>query len=122
METLKKYNISFAKVIIHNTAFNKVHSNNTWLSLLVKDHNTISEANRLLNGVNTAISENKQNPQWGFPTQGMVIAVVDAVNTKIYEDLEEYANNKSISPSFTLPTLDFKEIVEAWIQYLQNNS
>ncbi|WP_304068314.1 hypothetical protein [Pedobacter glucosidilyticus] len=122
METLKKYNISFAKVIIHNTTHNRVHSNNSWLSLLVKDHKTISDANRLLDGINTAINENWQNSDWGYPTQGMVIAIIDSDYTKIYEDLEEYANNKSISPSFTLPTLDFKEIVEAWIQYLQNNS
>jgi hypothetical protein len=122
MDTLKKYKITFAKVVKQNFTYLGVDSVNDWLSIIIQDHKTISEANRLLNGVNKAISENKQNPQWDFPTQGMVIAVVDAVNTKIYENLEEYAENKSIPASFTLPTLDFKNIVEKWIQYLQSNS
>ena len=113
MNALESYNIVFARVIRANHSYFDISSVNDWLSIVIQDHRSISEATRLLNGINKAINENWQYSDWGFPTQGLVIAVVDVSITRVYEDLREYANDKSIAPSFTLPTSDFKEIVEA---------
>lgn len=117
MTALEKYKISFVKVARFNGRI-KVHSVNDYFSSFLGEHRTIYDATELVNGINDAINNSLQDPERGFPTQGMLIAVIDATQTKIYDDLKAYATNHGIPPTFTLPTADFKEIVEAWVQYL----
>lgn len=90
---------------------------NTWLTCYISDHYHLREANRLLSGINSIISSN-DTIGGGFPTQSLLVAVINSNTTKIYQDIEDWANDNTIEPEHTLPTADFKEIVEAWKEYL----
>ena len=94
-----------------------ITSKNKWLSQFVADHDSQIEINRILNAVNRIIDNNDNSAKW-YPTKSLQIAVVTSAMTKIYEDMESYEDNNSIEPSFTLPTADFKVILETWRAYL----
>lgn len=90
---------------------------NTWLSAYINDHYYIGEAERLLNGnINRVISG--EIIKGGGQTQSLYFAEIGISETKIYQDLEAWEQNNNITPDFVLPTLDFKIIVEAWRDFL----
>lgn len=91
---------------------------NTWLSGFIWDHYHIGAVNILLTGINNIISNN-DTVGGEYTTQSLHVAVINSNTTKIYPDLEDWANDNTIEPEYTLPTADLKEIVEAWKEYLE---
>ena len=94
-----------------------ITAENMWLAQYINDHYELSEANRLLSGIDKVL--NGQISEGGGVTQSLQYAVVESQDTKIYKDVDDFMDNPSITPDFVLPTADFKVIVEAWRDYLQ---
>lgn len=115
---LATYNVNF-NTATQNQNRKRIFTNNAWLTQFIGDHYTIYEANSLLSGIND-ILQNNDFIGGGFTTQSLQIAIINSVNTTIYIDFEEYEENNNILPVCILPTPDFKVIVEAWVDYLNN--
>lgn len=98
---------------------NKITSVNDLMSQFIGDHYTLCEANRLLSGIKSVLNSNT-SIYWTY-TQSLQIAVLNNLITKIYEDIDAYESDNSINPDFSLPTSDFKIIVEAWVNFLSNS-
>jgi len=78
----------------------------------------LSATKQLLESIDDVIT----NPLDGdifYPTQGLQLSIIGPHITKIYDDQDKfYENQNSPTADFELPTSDFKEIVEAWRDYL----
>lgn len=112
MHVLNRYEVKFI-----NTFEKQIHSINTWLSAYINDHYTIEETERLLNkNINKVL--NGEIKKGGGQTQSLYFADITILETKIYQDMEAWEFDNSITPDFILPTSDFKIIVEAWRDYL----
>lgn len=113
---LDQYQVEFS-MPVNLGGLKHISSINESMSQFIEDHYTIREANRLLSGINKTIAGIEPG-EGGFYTQSLMIAIISASETKIYDNMDEYDDDESMLPSFELPTLDFKEIVEAWANYL----
>lgn len=117
-EILNQYKVSFSKPV--GIGKNLINSVNPVMNQFIGDHYRLSEANNLLNFVNGIISSNSSLFVDSY-TQSEQIALINSTVTKIYADMDAYGENNNLTPDFTLPTPDFKVIVEAWRDYLQQN-
>ncbi|TFF38839.1 hypothetical protein [Mucilaginibacter psychrotolerans] len=112
---LEQYKIKFSTSRNYGT-LNRIQSIDELMTQFIGDHYRISEVDGLLAGINRVINGDVNECE--DYTQSLIIAVITPFHVKIYEDLDEYENNNSIEPRFTIPLLDFKLIVEAWRSYL----
>ncbi|OCX52110.1 hypothetical protein BEL04_11480 [Mucilaginibacter sp. PPCGB 2223] len=117
-EILDLYKVNFSSSVDF-PKLNRISSINTTMSQLIGDHYRLSEVNRLLFGINAVL--NNDIPIYDTYTQSLQILITDVSTTRIYIDLDDYEADNSIPPDFTLPTKDFKVIVEAWRDYLKNS-
>jgi len=113
MSVLAKYDIYF-----HQTedGSKDVSSINDWLSCCLYDHHEAFRANQLfdlVNEVSTGVSIEIE-----LPTQSLYLIIIQPTQTFIYKDIDEWELNPNMVPDFTLPTVDFKIIVEAWRDYV----
>lgn len=116
MSVIQDYQVNFSTDIFFSKEFKKISTISDPLSNFLSDHNTLLTANLLLDEVNAVIAGTK--PVGGWDTQGLSLAIITATTTKIYNDLDAWENNNNMPPSFSLPTSDFKIIVEAWRDFL----
>ena len=118
IEILNQYEVSFS----NPASFGKklIASVNPVMNQFIGDHYRLNEANSLLNFVNDIISSNSSVFVDSY-TQSEQIALINSTVTKIYADMDAYLDDNNITPDFTLPTPDFKVIVQAWRDYLQQN-
>lgn len=112
---LEQYNVSFYK---HSDGIESLKTINSDLTGIISVHYTIDDANLLLDEINDVI--NGVNPEGGGSPQNRMFFIITPLETKIYGSDEEYSNNQSITPDFTLPTADFRVIAEAWRDYLNS--
>ena len=117
MDALKKYKVEFKIKKFFNKDFNIINTTNDLLSVYVSDHNSLLQADLLLKEVDAVL--NGEKTLGGWDTQSLYFARIDNVETKIYEDLFEWENNKNLTPNFILPTTDFREIVQAWKNFME---
>jgi hypothetical protein len=113
---LENYQVKFDSDKL-KSGFKSISTSNEWLSQFIDDHYTISETDRLLSGIKTILAEGHINGG-GFPSQSYQLAIINNSVTKIFIDLEEWEEDNNIIPAFTLPTNDFKIILEAWREQL----
>lgn len=113
MSVLTKYNIYF-----HQTedGSKDVSSINDWLSCCLYDHHEEIRAKQLFDLVNEVLSG--MSIEIELPTQSLYLIIIQPTQTFIYKDIDEWEGNPSIEADFTLPTVDFKIIVEAWRDYV----
>lgn len=116
-EILKQYKVSFSNPV--SNSMKDISTINETLSAFIWDHYTLSDANDLLNFINDIISSNGSVFEEVY-TQSEALALINSTTTKIYIDMDAYGENNNLTPDFTLPTTDFKVIVEAWRDYLQH--
>lgn len=95
-----------------------ISTTNGWMSQFIGDHNRIDTANSVVNNIEKVLSGIQT--EWIGENLGMQLVLMDSKETKIYQSSEEWYNNPKILPDFILPTIDFKIIVESWIDYLKN--
>lgn len=117
MSVLSNYKVRFSIKNIFNQNFKSMNTVNDMLTVYITDHNTIQKVNQLLDDINAVLNNNY--PLGGGQTQIMYLSRISAAETKIYQDMEDWEQDNSIQPDFTLPTTDLKVIVEAWRDYLQ---
>jgi len=117
---LNKYSVKFSTSKDFALS-NRVETINPWLTQFIGDHYTLIEANRLLTGVRKILISNDSG-NYCFDTQSLQVASVTKSLTKIYEDVDKYEENPNMIADFSLPTQDFKVIVEAWKNYLETSS
>ena len=118
MNILDNYKLEFEVRKIFNKDFKILHSINDVLSAYISEHNTPLLANSLLIEIDNILNEKKT--EGGWDTQGFCMAKIKCNETKIYADLEFYEKNKKITPNYILPTKDFRAIVEAWKNFVEN--
>lgn len=111
---LNQYKVKFFTTI-GNGIHNRITSINDLLSQVIWDSYTIYDANVLLTGISSILNNNETIQ---FNTNSLQVIVVDRNVTKLYEDFNTYNADNTITPYFTLPTSDFKVIVEEWRNYL----
>ncbi|HEY6141873.1 MAG TPA: hypothetical protein VIV55_00410 [Flavobacterium sp.] len=87
------------------------------MSAYISDHYYYDAANELLNDINEVLTG--EILRAGGQTQSLYLGEIKISETKIYRDMEAWEEDNTITPDFTLPTADFKVIVEAWRDYLQ---
>lgn len=119
MDILNQYKVKFSTPLNYAKR-NRIDTINDWLSLFIEDHNSVYEANRLLSGVNDIINSNDLIGV-DFDTPSMYVAHISSSITKIYQDLDDYLLNNDITPSYSIPTLDFRFVVEEWKNYLMRS-
>lgn len=117
MSVLQDYQVSFTIKRIFNKDFKGIHTINDTLSAYVSDHNTNMQANLLLAEIDAVLNGTKVLGGWD--TQSLYLARITLTETKIYQDLEAWQNNNNITPNCFLPTADFREIFEAWKNYIE---
>ena len=117
MSVLNQYKVKFMVRNLFNTNVKSILTISDMLSAYITDLNTANKVNQLLNDITEVL--NHIHPLGGGQTQSTYLAHITATETKIYQDMEEWEENNNIQPDFTLPTSDFKVIVEAWRDYLQ---
>ena len=116
MSAVIQYKIQFADKKINNTYRKTMYSPNSALNQFITDYRSpsvvstylISPINDVLNGTNgsdTIISES------------MISVSISSTICKFYQDPDYLP---TASPDFSLPTQDLLEIVQAWLNYLQN--
>jgi len=114
MSVLTDYSVQFST----RQKFGKTLSTkNDALTAYISDYYTVDDVNRLLDGLTKVL--NGQIPLAGGATQSLYLANITQSQTKIYMDYDTWENNNNITPDYTLPTSDFKAIVDAWKTYLE---
>lgn len=119
MNVLSKYNLQFGVKKIFNTDYKFLSSKNQALDNFITDFYDVSSSNQLLDSINNVINQPLDGELF-FSSQGMQLVIISPQIVKIFEEQDKFFENQDSSTSdFELPTLDFKEIVEAWRDYLQ---
>ena len=102
--------------------FNKVNlgkglsTKDQMLTSVIFDHYNIRKANQLLDDICNILSG--ISLEIAIPTPSLYLIEISLSTTKIYDDGHAWEEDNNIIPSFTLPTVDFKIIVEAWRDYI----
>ena len=117
-EILKQYKVKFSNP--KDSFMKDISTINETMSAFIWDHYTHSTVNSLLSFINDKINSNSSVFEEVY-TQGEALALINKTTTKIYIDMNAYGQSNNITPDYTLPTADFKVIVEAWRDYLQQN-
>jgi len=115
---LKKYQVTFFIKTIFNENFKSLNTIDTYLTSYLTDFNDLERVGLLLSDVNSVLDGTYN--LGGGQTQSMYYSEVKNNHTKIYKDYENWELDNNITPDFTLPTSDFKIILEAWKSFLTN--
>lgn len=94
---LSRYNVNIATPIGDRPLITAI---NMWLAQYINDHYELSEANRLLSGIDKVL--NGQISEGGGVTQSLQYAVVESQDTKIYKDVDDFMDNPSITPDLCI--------------------
>jgi len=111
---LDKYKVSFLTKRLNGKLVKDMASLNECFDQFITDYRGRNEAITLQNAVLKVISGAEEKAIGISPT--LLTAEITLEATNIYED-PEY--DSSSIPSFSIPTTDFKSILEAWIEYLK---
>jgi len=115
MDILTKYNVVLKSSDIFKSK--SISTCDDALTSYLVNHYSLSDAKRLLDGVYKVLSN--EIPLAGGTSRGMVEGVIEKYTAKFYISAYDYWQDESIAPDFVLPTSDFKMIVEAWVQFLE---
>lgn len=116
MNPTENYNVTF--FILEQYGMKRISTTNDWMSQFIGDHNRIDTATSVVNNIEKVLNGNQA--EWIGENLSMQLIIVNARDTKIYQSSEDYYINPKISPDFILPTIDFKNIFESWINYLKS--
>lgn len=94
-----------------------MQSANFFLDSVIADFVNIIGCDNLLEAINRR-SDTFQRGEIIYTTQSLQHIIISYSLTKIYHDSEKYNVNPAITPDFTLPTSDFREIVLAWRNFI----
>lgn len=114
LSIINKYKISFQNQIIEWDTKDKeisktIITNNSYLSTFLIDWDSISEINELLiPGIDEALGNPNAEIDNGSAT----------INIIIKNDVVIFYDNHSPSSVYRLPTIDFKEVVLSWREFL----
>lgn len=122
MNVLTDYKISFGVHKIHNTDFKFISSINPYLDGMLSEFGNVIHCDVLLDVINQRMSKPLQSEDFLYTTQGLQMIKIGFSETKLYHDVEEYEANTGMTANYTLPTIDFKEIVEAWRNFVVNGN
>ncbi|MVN19942.1 hypothetical protein [Mucilaginibacter arboris] len=112
---LNKYDIKFINTIFLNENVKRIDSPNKYLNQFITDSRTVEEANDLLNAINKVCKGNTKK-LIGISLTLLAIEITQH-DVKLYDEPDF---NSSDDPIFTMPTNDFKTIVEDWIEFLSS--
>lgn len=115
---LNNYQVRFSIKKFFNQDFKSMDTINDMLTMYITDYNNLPKVDQLIYSINGVL--NGDYPLGGGQTQSLYLANITTAVTKIYQDMGEWEENNNIEPDYILPTSDFKEIVEAWRDYLAN--
>lgn len=121
MSTLTDYNVSFEMKKINNFYIKFMHSSNFYLESIIADFVSITSCDNLLEAIGRR-SNISQNGDIIYPTQSLQLITISYTTTKIYHDSVAYDSNPNITPDYSLPTADFKEIVKAWRNFVKDET
>lgn len=112
-QVLKNYKVEFIDEI---NLGKSLLTNNQMLTSSIFDHYNLRKANQLLDDINSVL--NGVSSEIAIPTQSLYLIDITYNTTKIYDDADSWEENNNITPTFILPTDDFKIIIIAWRDYL----
>lgn len=122
MSILTDYKISFGVNKIHNTDFKFISTISPSLDAMLFEFRSVSSCDGLLKGISLKLANSPQSEDFLFTTQGLQMIKIGYSVTKLYHDVEKYDANPNVNPNYTLPTTDFKAIVEVWRNFVSNNN
>lgn len=99
---------------------NDISSVNDFLSIFVGDHYTITEACSLVKTINEFLINGTEDSIFLY-TESLIAAVISKTDTNIYESMDDYLDDNTLSPTYSLPTADFLIIVTAWKDYISKS-
>lgn len=91
------------------------------LDSIIANFRNVIDCDNLIETINRR-SNISQNGEIIYPTQSLQIIAISYTLTKIYHDMEAYDLNPNITPDYSLPTSDFKEIVKAWRNFVNDDN
>jgi hypothetical protein len=118
-EILNKYQVQFSTPLNY-CLYNEIITINDLMSQIIGDQYKLSSANALLNAINNVI--NGVVNELVYFTDSCNALIINNSLTKLYDSSDNYANDNSILPYYTLPTSDFQVIVQAWRDYLAQSA
>lgn len=121
MNTLTDYKVTFGIKKIHNSNIKFMHSISYSLDSIIADFVSIIGCDHLLKVINLS-SDIFQKGETVYTTQSLQIITISYNLTKLYHDMKAYDVNPNITPDYTLPTSDFKEIVKAWRNFVNDDN
>ncbi|MCD1115261.1 hypothetical protein [Chryseobacterium turcicum] len=121
MNTLTDYKVTFGIKKIHGFNIKFMHSISYSLDSIIATFRSIIGCDHLLEVINLSSNVSQQG-ETVYTTQSLQIITISYTLTKIYHDMEAYDLNPNITPDYSLPTADFKEIVKAWRNFVTNGS
>lgn len=113
MDVIKKYNINFFE---REDIGKDLSTNNDILSCYVWEHRNIQETDQSLRFVDQVLKGISLEIE--YPTKSLYVIIFTESVVKIYDDADEWERDNNREPTYTLPTLDFKIILEAWRNFL----
>jgi len=120
MIIITDYQISFGIRKVHNKDFKLISSISPTLDSMFFEFRNVIDCDDLLEVINLRIANPPQSQDFLYTTQGLQMMKIGYSVTKMYHDVEEYEANPNMSANYTLLTADFKEIVKAWRNFLNN--
>ncbi|MBP6755707.1 MAG: hypothetical protein KA210_06125 [Bacteroidia bacterium] len=112
MNILDKYQISFVQTIILYDPFKGVVSLDNNLSGYLTDHRTPQDVDILIEAIDMILSN--QVPFIDHSSESLSTILMTSYTTKFYED-PNYDSNTSY---YEIPTVDFREIVVKWREFV----
>lgn len=97
--------------------YNRIDSVNEIMSCVLEFHYNLYRAKALVDGIKIVLND-IDNDEANFYTNSFEVVRITKTNTSFYGDSNEYDDNPTIQPDFTMPTADFLVIAQAWLDYL----
>lgn len=121
MSILTNYKVTFGIKKIHNSNFKFMRSISYSLDAIIVNFRSVIDCDHLLKVINLS-SDISQQGETVYTTQSLQIITISYTLTKIYHDREAYDLNPNITPDYSLPTADFKEIVKTWRNFVNDDN
>ncbi|MCD1115267.1 hypothetical protein [Chryseobacterium turcicum] len=121
MSIITDYKVTFGIKKIHDSNLKFMRSISYSLDSIIVNFRNAIDCDNLLEAINRRLGISQQG-EIIYPTQSLQIITISYTLTKIYHDMEAYDLNPNITPDYSLPTADFKEIVKAWRNFVVNDS
>ena len=121
MSTLTDYKVTFGIKKINSSNIKFMHSISYSLDSIIADFVSVIGCDHLLKVINLS-SDISQHGETVYTTQSLQIVTISYTLTKIYHNMEAYDLNPNITPDYSLPTVDFKEIIKAWRNFINDDN